>query len=63
MKENNNRNQKTKKVEMIKQIKSFPDGNKVFTGDVVYVDNGKHRECVSIIEFIPYQDVFEGETW
>jgi len=46
-----------------KQVKIFPDGNQVFTGDVVYVDNGKHRECVNIIEFIPYQDVFEGETY
>lgn len=47
----------------MKQIKSFPDGNKVFTGDVVYVDNGNRKECVHMIEYRPYQDMYDGETY
>ena len=47
----------------MKQIKSFPDGNKIFTGDVVCVDNGNRKECVRMIEYIPYQDMYEGETY
>ena len=47
----------------MKQIKSFPDGNEVFTGDVVYVDNGMRKECVRMIEYRPYQDMYDGETY
>lgn len=47
----------------MKQVKTFPDGNKVFTGDVVYVDNGNRKECVRMIEYRPYQDMYEGETY
>ena len=47
----------------MKQIKSFPDGNEVFTGDVVDVDNGMRKECVRMIEYRPYQDMYDGETY
>jgi len=47
----------------MKQIKSFPDGIQVFTGDVVYVDNGNRKECVRMIEYMPYQDMYDGETY
>ena len=47
----------------MKLIKSFPDGNEVFTGDVVDVDNGMRKECVRMIEYRPYQDMYEGETY
>lgn len=47
----------------MKQVKTFPGGNQVFTGDVVYVDNGNRKECVRMIDYRPYQDMYDGETY